>query len=76
MWCRIYVNELFGNRLQISYIIGRPVMRPMFLDFEQDFPGAYINDYQYMFGDDLLVAPVTEPNVDKWRVYLPGIFQS
>ena len=47
-------------------------MRPMFLDFESDFPNAYINEYQYMFGDDLLVAPVTEPDVTEWNVYLPG----
>ena len=25
-----------------------------------------------MLGDDLLVAPVLEPRVDTWPVYLPG----
>jgi hypothetical protein len=29
-------------------------------------------DYEYMFGDDLLVAPVTEPDMKAWTVYLPG----
>ena len=47
-------------------------MRPLFLDFEEDYPGSYNNDYQYMFGDDLLVAPVTEPAMSEWKVYLPG----
>ena len=28
-----------------------------------------------MYGDDLLVAPVTEPDVDQWTVYLPGVDQ-
>ena len=51
---------------------GKPVMRPLFLDFEEDYPGSYNNDYQYMFGDDILVAPVTEPRVAEWTVYLPG----
>ena len=51
---------------------GKPVMRPLFLDFEEDYPGSYNNDYQYMFGDDILVAPVTEPRVTEWTVYLPG----
>ena len=27
-------------------------MRPLFLDFEEDYPGSYSNDYQYMFGDE------------------------
>ena len=47
-------------------------MRPLFLDFEEDYPGSYNNDYQYMFGEDLLVAPVTEPAMSEWKVYLPG----
>jgi len=25
-----------------------------------------------MYGDDLLVAPVTEPGFESWDVYLPG----
>ena len=25
-----------------------------------------------MFGDDLLVSPVTEPGIEMWTVYLPG----
>ncbi len=29
-------------------------------------------EYEYMYGDDLLVAPVTEPEVLEWTVYLPG----
>jgi len=24
-----------------------------------------------MYGDDLLIAPVTEPDTDYWKVYLP-----
>lgn len=27
--------------------------------------------YEYLFGEDLLVAPVIEPNVDEWEVYIP-----
>ena len=50
---------------------GRPVMRPLFLMFEAD-PLAYIQDYQYMLGSEVLVAPVLAPGVDSWPVYLPG----
>ena len=37
------------------------------------FPKAYDQAYEYMFGDDLLVAPVLEPGVDHWTAYLPGL---
>ena len=46
-------------------------MRPLFLMFEAD-PLAYTQDYQYMLGPDLLVAPVLAPELDTWTVYLPG----
>ena len=41
---------------------GTPVMRPLFLQYESD-KEAFEQDYQYMFGDDLLVAPVLEPGM-------------
>ena len=50
---------------------GSPVMRPLFLMFEAD-PLAYLQDYQYMLGSDLLVAPVLAPGLNSWPVYLPG----
>merc|ERR1712210_168520 len=50
---------------------GTPVMRPLFLQYETD-KEAFEQDYQYMFGDDLLVAPVLEPGLTAWTVYLPG----
>ncbi|MDU0349351.1 alpha-xylosidase [Actinomyces sp. MRS3W] len=48
---------------------GRPMMRPMFMQFPQD-PAARDLDLQYMLGPDLLVAPVFRPDgaVD---IYLP-----
>ncbi len=38
---------------------GLPVMRPLFLHYEDD-ARAYTLKYQYLFGRDLLVAPVHE----------------
>lgn len=40
-----------------SHEEGRPVLRPMFMDFSKD-RGCDICDKQYMFGDSLLVAPI------------------
>ena len=51
--------------------LGTPVMRPLFLQFQNDTL-SYEQDYEYMYGDDLLVAPVLLPGQDQWTVYLPG----
>lgn len=50
---------------------GHPVMRHMFLEFPED-ELARQQDYQYMLGSDILVAPVTEPGKTEWSAYLPA----
>lgn len=50
---------------------GAPVMRPMFYDFPNDEKCLELED-QYMFGPDLLVAPVMEEGVLSRKVYLPA----
>ena len=49
---------------------GSPVMRPMFYDFHED-KVCWETEDQYMFGPDLLVAPVMEEGVSTRTVYLP-----
>ncbi|RXJ22015.1 alpha-glucosidase [Lelliottia nimipressuralis] len=49
---------------------GLPVMRPLFIHYEDD-PHTYTLKYQYLFGRDLLVAPVYEEGRSSWTVYLP-----
>ncbi|URQ60750.1 alpha-glucosidase [Pantoea alhagi] len=49
---------------------GLPVMRPLFLHYEDD-AYTYTLKYQYLFGRDLLVAPVYEEGCQKWTLYLP-----
>lgn len=49
---------------------GLPLMRPLFLHFPHDreiwrFP------LEYLLGDHLLIAPVTEPGATSWTAYLP-----
>jgi alpha-D-xyloside xylohydrolase len=46
------------------------LMRPMIMDFKQD-TAAVGQAYQYMFGKSFLVAPVVQPGVTSWNVYLP-----
>lgn len=49
---------------------GNPLMRPMFLEFGED-PNVYDNGNQYMFGSQLLVAPIFNDR-GQAHFYLPG----
>ena len=49
---------------------GAPVARPMYYDFPSDENCLVMKD-QYMFGPDLLVAPVMEKDLTRRSVYLP-----
>ncbi len=49
---------------------GTTLMRPLVMDFADD-QTALEQNYEYMFGPAFLVAPVLEPDVEYWDVYLP-----
>jgi alpha-D-xyloside xylohydrolase len=49
---------------------GVPMMRPLFVDYPRD-DLAWRAEDQYMFGPDLLIAPVTELGDRARDVYLP-----
>ena len=50
---------------------GVPIMRPLLLEFSHDETCWDVDD-QFMFGPDLLVAPVLEQGADDRSVYLPA----
>lgn len=50
---------------------GVPALRPLFLEFPED-PQTWGNDHQYLFGADLLVAPVLDEGAGERWVYLPA----
>ncbi|MGW5355685.1 glycoside hydrolase family 31 protein [Streptomyces sp. NPDC004031] len=50
---------------------GIPLMRPLLLAFPGD-PAAWDVEDQFLFGPDILVAPVTEAGARRRRVYLPA----
>ncbi len=49
---------------------GIPVQRPLFMEYEQD-EKSYDIQYEYMFGSEMLVAPVYLAEKEEWQVYLP-----
>lgn len=49
---------------------GTPVMRPLFYDFPDD-PKAWEIEDQYMFGSDILVAPILYADERERTLYLP-----
>jgi alpha-D-xyloside xylohydrolase len=64
---RPYIRSLMKD----AHEKGDPVIRPMIYEFPQDNNCVNLAD-QYMFGPDLLVAPVTELHKRKRTVYLPA----
>jgi len=63
---RPYLRQL----MKAAHETGAPVMRPLFFDFPRD-PQAWETETEYMFGPDLLVAPVMHEAERTRKVYLP-----
>jgi alpha-glucosidase len=59
------------NVMQRASETGVPALRPLFLDFPGDGRAASIDD-EFLFGSDLLVAPVLWEGTDSRDVYLPA----
>jgi len=53
-----------------AHTLGLPLMRPLVLNYPRD-PKTWTLDHEYLWGDDLLVAPVTREGATAWPVYLP-----
>jgi alpha-glucosidase len=58
------------NVMHDASVTGLPALRPLMLEFPHD-PATYGLDDEFMFGRDLLVAPVLWPNATERSVYLP-----
>jgi len=78
------VEENMRNMLNLRYLLlpyiyseawqikknGSTMMCPLVMDFREDAT-AIDQPFEYLFGKSILVAPVTEPGVNEWNVYLP-----
>ncbi len=69
IWCHLapYLRALSHE----AATRGLPVQRPLFLHYEDDAKTYAIQD-QYLYGADLLVAPVHAAGAVAWPVYLPA----
>ncbi|HIY57044.1 MAG TPA: glycoside hydrolase family 31 protein [Candidatus Tetragenococcus pullicola] len=63
---RDYTRELMREASEK----GTPVMRTMFYDFPEDVI-TWDLDTQYMYGSDILVAPIVEEKATERWIYLP-----
>ncbi|MBP1903767.1 alpha-D-xyloside xylohydrolase [Paenibacillus turicensis] len=56
--------------MDIAEQTGKPIMRPMFFDFYAD-EVCYTLEDQYMYGEDILFAPIVNQGQTDRDVYLP-----
>ena len=61
-----YIKE----QMEIASNEGTPVMRPLLYDYNED-KDKFERWDEYMFGNDILVAPITYENTFERDVYLP-----
>ena len=64
---------IYSESWQVTHN-GSTIMRPLVMDFNGD-KTALNQQFEYMFGKAFLVAPVTQPDVSEWEVYLPEAAQ-
>ena len=71
-YAKIYVTLARYRRLllQDAQKYGHPLTRHLWLHYPDD-ENVLDLDLQYLFGKDILVAPVLEPKTNKQEVYMP-----
>jgi len=67
---RYRLKDYTCKYMDIASETGAPIMRPMFWDFYDD-ENTYTLEDQYMYGADILFAPIYEHGCTERDVYLP-----
>ncbi|GAC93447.1 glycoside hydrolase [Pseudozyma hubeiensis SY62] len=74
---RIAINKryellpsLYSHMAQSSST-GEPAVRALWYEFEDSFDATKDFAHQFLFGDNLLVSPVLEPNVTQIKAFFP-----
>ncbi len=71
LFARERLRPYIKDQMKLAHQKGTPVIRPLFYDFPKDVHCWGVED-EYMFGPDILVAPVMYEGVKKRSVYLPA----
>ncbi len=71
LWIRERLKPYIRRLMDEAHEKGTPIMRPLFHDFPDD-EGSWEEETAYMFGPDLLVAPILEANATSRQVWLPA----
>jgi alpha-D-xyloside xylohydrolase len=70
MMLRERLRPYIMKQMALTSKTGVPPMRPLFVDFPSDIT-CYEVDDEYLFGSDLLVAPILDADMSERSVYLP-----
>lgn len=72
-WAKVFKALAFYRKelVKEASLTGLPVVRHPFIHFYNDEKVFDIRNEQFMFGSDLMVAPVLNPDVNSLNVYLP-----
>jgi alpha-glucosidase len=68
---RYRLMDYFYTALHLAHTDGVPVLQPLWFQYPKD-PNTYPIDLQFLFGDSILVSPVTEENVTTVSIYVPN----
>ena len=71
LFLRERLKPYIMDQMHLAHEKGTPPMRPLFFDFPDD-EGCTAIDDEFLFGPDVLVAPVLEYEARTRHVYLPA----
>jgi len=68
---RYRLLDYIYTHFQRQSVTGLPLLNPLFFQYTED-QNTFDISYQFFYGDDILVSPVTEENAKEVSIYLPN----